>query len=158
MGGSRAEACFLVKIQCVTAETAWPLAFIKEKWRGGNMGLSCSVNRPEPLELLLNYVLPFEIHRVTLGTEQKWRLFFFNLLTRRLLISCAGHVTGESKKTQCASVVAGHGQWGLKRVASRGRFVVFVALQRERGNAHIKVGAICPLNTKRPPHVTTGGL
>lgn len=46
----------------------------------------------------------------------------------------------------------------LERVASRGGFVVFVALQGERGNANVKVGSIGPFDTKRPPHVSTGGL
>lgn len=39
----------------------------------------------------------------------------------------------------------------LECVASRGRFVVFVALQGERRNANVKVGAVSPFNTKRPP-------
>lgn len=39
----------------------------------------------------------------------------------------------------------------LKCVASRGSFVIFVALQGEGGNADIKVGAISSFNTKRPP-------
>lgn len=46
----------------------------------------------------------------------------------------------------------------LERVASRGGFVVFVALQGERGNANVKVGSVGPFDTKRPPHVSTGGL
>lgn len=46
----------------------------------------------------------------------------------------------------------------LEWVASRGRFVVFVALQGERRNANIKVRAVSPFNTKSPPHMTTGGL
>lgn len=39
----------------------------------------------------------------------------------------------------------------LERVASRGGFVVFVALQGERGNANVKVGSVGPFDTKRPP-------
>lgn len=40
---------------------------------------------------------------------------------------------------------------GSKRIASRGRFVILVALQGEGWNAHIKVGAVCPLDAKSPP-------
>lgn len=39
----------------------------------------------------------------------------------------------------------------LERVASRGRFVFFVALQREGGDADVEVGAVGPLDAKRPP-------
>lgn len=46
----------------------------------------------------------------------------------------------------------------LECVASRRSFVVFVALQGERGNANVKVGAVGPLNAERPPHVAAGGL
>lgn len=39
----------------------------------------------------------------------------------------------------------------LECVASRGRFVVFVALQGERRNANVEVRAVGPFDTKRPP-------
>lgn len=39
----------------------------------------------------------------------------------------------------------------LERVASRGRFVIFVALQGERRNANVKVGAVGSLDAERPP-------
>lgn len=51
------------------------------------------------------------------------------------------------------------GDYGqLERVASRGRFVIFVALQGEGGNAYIEVRAVGSFNTKRPPHMSAGGL
>ena len=39
----------------------------------------------------------------------------------------------------------------LECVASGGRFVIFVALQGERGNANVEVGSVSPFDTKRPP-------
>lgn len=39
----------------------------------------------------------------------------------------------------------------LEWVASGGRFVVFVALQGERRNANVKVGAVSSFNTESPP-------
>lgn len=51
-----------------------------------------------------------------------------------------------------------HGAWVLKgekqlleSVASRGRFVVFVALKGERRNADVKVGPVRSFNAKGPP-------
>lgn len=40
---------------------------------------------------------------------------------------------------------------GSKRIASRGRFVILVALQGEGWNAHVKVGAVRPLDAKCSP-------
>lgn len=39
----------------------------------------------------------------------------------------------------------------LEGVASGGRFVIFVALQGEGGNADIEVGTISPFDAERPP-------
>ncbi len=39
----------------------------------------------------------------------------------------------------------------LEGVASGGCFVIFVALQGERRNADVEVGAISPLDAERPP-------
>lgn len=65
---------------------------------------------------------------------------------------------GTRTESVSGSTQVGGDYWQLERVASRGRFVVFVALQGERGNANVKVGAVGPFDTKRPPHVTAGGL
>lgn len=44
----------------------------------------------------------------------------------------------------------------LKRVASRGRFVVFIAFQGERRDPDVKVWAVRSLNTKRSPKQRQG--
>lgn len=53
---------------------------------------------------------------------------------------------------------AGMLSWGrpigtglLQGIASRGSFVILIALKWKRWNAHIKVWAICPLKTECPP-------
>lgn len=93
-------------------------------------------------------------------------------LTRMMLVSlqrprqCYGGRTilDEPDTTRAGGVSGGvsgglgGGRRQLKCVASGGSFVVLVALQGERGNANVKVGAISPLDAKRPPHVATGGL
>lgn len=60
------------------------------------------------------------------------------------------HRTGTDGVRPVASQVGGDYSQ-LECVASRGRFVVFVALQGERRNADVEVGAISPFDTKRPP-------
>lgn len=67
-------------------------------------------------------------------------------------------IVEDPDRTKNTSLQAGGDYLCLKCVTSRGGFVVFVALQGERGNAHVKVGTVSPLDTKGPPHVATGGL
>lgn len=55
-----------------------------------------------------------------------------------------GGKTGESKWVQ-------GGLTQLESVASRGRFVILVALQGERRNANVKVGAVSSFDAERPP-------
>lgn len=47
------------------------------------------------------------------------------------------------------------GSTHLKCVASRGRFVILVALQGEGRNADVKVGTISSFDAKRSPKTTT---
>lgn len=55
-----------------------------------------------------------------------------------------GGKTGESKWVR-------GGLTQLEGVASRGRFVIFVALQGERRNANVKVGTVGSFDAERPP-------
>lgn len=55
-----------------------------------------------------------------------------------------GGKTGESKWVRGSLTQ-------LESVASRGRLVIFVALQGERRNANVKVGTVSSFDAERPP-------